>query len=593
MRKFNLILPFLLFSIQLLFAQDRFPQLWKTEFAFKPEIYNFRNPQGTLFLGVGEKDVQMLDENGKEIWRTKSEKYGLKEIELVTWVKAAGVIRLGTKKTKKQPAISVFIDAKTGNELWRSEKITWMGLDRATIDESYIPEMNAIYVQYDFTMVLIELKTGKEIWTVNTYANLGIKSLECFRPDGMDIYEVVVDEAIRTYYDIKTGELISAITSKYFNKQQSSLGSLLVSDEDMHLRLDYKRKLMRGSTGTNTPMVLSAKKFSTGEPLWETKFDANLVTTLATQRDMLKFYVSGGKVFVVYEGISVFDLKTGKILWKSDFNNSEVSVGLKAKQELAIADVPLVDGNDAYIADLTSKVQGIRKVNAATGETIWKTEKYSSSDVIPALHLKNGVLLAQFGGVINIQTYFESDQITKRTSKWKFRGNPDIKAYNPASGQLLWDAKKLGIKMDFISSFLFQENMVYFFTDANFYGVEISSGSIKTKIDLKDAKLGEPLNAFFSADNQVVALMEKGFCSLDLKSAAIQYASKVKDVTGYFVKGRKYFLKTGDEQEDFVGIDISSGKVSGKFSGDESDLTEDGRFVIEMKKEKVAKYKAD
>lgn len=594
MKKSFLLLFFTCVLASVSLAQDNFPLIWKTEFAFSPNVYNFRNPEGTMFFGGSDKEVQMLDENGKQLWREKVEKYGLKELEYVTWVKAANVIRLGRKASKKQTPLSVFVDAKTGKELWRTEKITWMGFDGATIDESYIPELNAIYVQYGWVMVMMELQTGREIWKIDTYENLKLESLEAFHPEGMDIMEVVVDGAVRSYYDLKTGESISKVPSKYFKNQKSSLSSLIVSDEDMHLRLDYKRKLMRGSTGTTTPMVLSAKKFSTGEPLWETKFEGKLVTTLVTKRDMLQFYVKNNRIFVVYEGISVFDLKTGKELWKSDFNNSEVSIGLKAKQELNLADVPLVDGNEAYIADLTKGVYGIRKVDAATGKTMWQTEKFNSSDVIPALHLQNNALIAQFGGVINIQTYIETDQSIRTTNKWKFRGNPDIKAFDPATGKLLWDGKKLGLKMEFISSFNFDKSNVYFFTDKEFVGIDIASGQIKVKIDLKDARLGEPLATLMEGESgKVFAIMDKGFCGLDLKSGTILHATKVKDVTGYFEKNGHYFLLTGDDQDKIVGVDLKGGKVFGKFEGSEDNVTADGRFVIEMKKDKVAKYKAD
>lgn len=592
--KKHLLFILVLFSWFTVNGQESFPLMWKTNFAFNPKVYNFRNPQGTMFFGASDKEVQMLDENGKQLWAEKTEKYGLKELELVTWVKNANVIRLGRKSSKKQTPLSVFVDAKTGQELWRTEKITWMGFDGATIDESYIPELNAIYCQYGWVMVMIELKTGREIWKIDTYENLKLESLECFHPDGMDVIEVVIDGGVRSYFELKTGQSVSKITSKYFTDQRSHLGSLIVSDEDIHLRLDYKRKLMRGSTGTKTPMVLSAKKFSTGDKLWETKFEANLVTTLVTKRDMLKFYVNNSRVFVVYEGISVFDLKTGKELWKSDFNNSEVSVGLKAKQELGIADVPLVEGNEAYIADLTKGVYGIRKVDAASGKTLWQTEKYKSDDVIPALHLKNNVLLAQFGGVINIQTYMETDQAVRTTSKWKFRGNPDIKAFDPATGKLLWDGKSLGLKMDFISSFRFDDKQVYFFTDKEFVGIDIASGQVKNKIDLKDAKLGEPIHIIMDqAANKVFAIMDKGICGLDLKSGSILYSSKVNNVTGYFEKAGRYFLLIGDDQDKIVGVDLQTGKVNGKFEGDADNVTEDGKFVVEMKKEKVARYKAD
>jgi hypothetical protein len=135
--------------------------------------------------------------------------------------------------------------------------------------------------------------------------------------------------------------------------------------------------------------------------------------------------------------------------------------------------------------------------------------------------------------------------------------------------------------------------MVYFFTDKEFIGIDIASGQIKNQIDLKDSRLGEPLTSFFIKEGEVVAIMEKGICSMNVKSGTLTYSTKVKEVSGYFQKNGHYFLLVGEDQNDFVGVDVQNGKVLGKFSGGEEEVTPDGKHVIEMKKEKVAKYKAD
>lgn len=579
--------------LQPLKSQEDFPVIWKSKFDFKPEVYSKRNPLGTLYLGVSENEIQALDENGKSLWKNKSENYGIKEIELVTWIKDAHVLRIGTKKTKKEAPISVFIDDRTGKEIWRSTKITWMGFDGATIDESYIPELNAMYMQYGNEMLLMELSSGKEIWKIDTYALIDVKSLEVFHPEGMDVIEVVMDEAVRSYYELKTGNPISKITSNYYKKQNSYMSSAIVTDEDLHVRLDYKNKIVKGSTGSKTKMVLSAKRFSSGDEVWKTEFTANMVTTLVTKEDMLRFFVQDNRIYVIYEGISVFDLKTGKELWKSEFNNSEVSIGLKAKQELGIACMPLVNGNVAYIADLTSGVNGIRKVDAATGATLWKSEKFSSSDVIPDLQLINGVLIAQFGGVINIQTYIETDQSIRTTSKWKYRGNPDIKAFDATSGKLLWDGKKLGLKMEYTSRFIYQGNMVYFFTEKEFIGIDASTGQVKIKTDLNNAKFGETLASFIDDNQRLIAIMENGICALDLKTGDLKYSNKLKDISGYFTRNGKYFMLLGEDQDDFVGVDIQTGKLLGKMEGSERLVTDDGKYIVTFDNEKITKYKAN
>lgn len=411
----------------------------------------------------------------------------------------------------------------------------------------------------------------------------------------MNIIEVVVDQRERSYFNLTTGEPVSKITSSFYKQQRSSMNSIIVSDEDMHVRLDYKKRLLRNQGGAKTPMTLTAKRFSTGEVLWSSEFEANLVTTVASKKDMINFFVKNDHVFVVYEGISVFDLKSGKLLWKSDFNNSEVDNGLtKVKQQANIADLPLVDGNAVYIVDLTKETYGIKKVDAATGNVIWKTDKFSSSDVIPSIELVNGLLVAQFGGVINNQTYVHTDKLEKWTSTYKFRGNAGIKVFDPASGKLVWDETKLGEKLDFISSFLFNDSKVYFFTDRSYFAIDIATGVIKQQVSLKDLKMGEAIQLILSDDkSKIYGIMEKGVCGIDIATGKVAYSTPVKDVTNWFKRGDNYFLVIGDDQDEFVGFDILTGKLKGKHDGSEDKISADGEYIIDIDWGKLKKYKVN
>jgi hypothetical protein len=576
-------------------AQGDFAVVWQADHGFKPSVYKSWDDDATLFFAASDDKASMIGADGKVLWKADADKYGLKEFSAVTWFRKPGIIRLVQPESKKQPAVSVFVDAKTGNELWRSDKITWIGFDGATIQESYLPELNATLVLHGQKLLLVNLSTGKPYWEINNYVDRKIKTFECFHPDGMNILEVVVDQRERSYFDLTTGQPVSKITSSFYKQQRSSLYSIIVSDEDMHVRLDYKKRLIRKQSGAKTPMTLTARRFSTGDVLWTTEFEANLVTTVASLQDMVKFFVSNDRVFVVFEGISVFDLKTGKLLWKSEFNNSEVDNGLtKVKQQINIADLPLVDGNAVYIVDLTKETYGIKKVDATTGNIIWKTDKFSSSDVIPSIQLVNGFLVAQFGGVINNQTYIHTDKVEKWTSTYKFRGNAGIKVFDPATGKLVWDEKKLGEKLDFISPFLFEKGNVYFFTDRSYFAMDVATGAVKQQVSLKDLKMGEPIQLIMSDDkSKIYSIMEKGVCGIDIVSGKVLYSTAVKDVTNWFKRGDNYFLVIGDDQDEFVGFDIATGKLKGKHDGDADKLSVDGEYVIDIDWGKIKKYRVN
>ncbi|MBK7110865.1 MAG: hypothetical protein IPH60_00225 [Flavobacteriales bacterium] len=58
-------------------------------------------------------------------------------------------------------------------------------------------------------------------------------------------------------------------------------------------------------------------------------------------------------VFVVYEGITCLDLGTGKVLWSTTFDNTETSLGLKAKQVIGRAAMPLPAADGVYVCDFS------------------------------------------------------------------------------------------------------------------------------------------------------------------------------------------------------------------------------------------------
>jgi hypothetical protein len=251
-----------------------------------------------------------------------------------------------------------------------------------------------------------------------------------------------------------------------------------------------------------------------------------------------------------------------------------------------------VDGSGVYIVDLTKETYGIKKVDANTGNVIWRTEKFSSSDIIPNIELVNGVLIAQFGGVVDYQTTVSTEHGVRHTSTLKYKGNPGIKAFDPATGKTLWDESKLGEKkLGSTSNFLFENGLVYFTTENNFYVLNVTDGAIKQKIDLKELKFGEPKKFNLNTDTKKVdILMEKGICSIDLGQGKVVYKTPVKDVTGWVNIGGNYFLLIGDDQETFVGIDINTGAIRGKHKGDIENISSDGKYIVDFDGGKVQKY---
>jgi hypothetical protein len=598
MRSKLLVLLLILFCLQVQ-AQSEFPLAWKADHGFKAKLRTCNN-ETSLFFGANDEQASMIDGSGKNLWKISVDKFGLKEAECY-WICKPNVVILHQAATKKAGSVTVFIDGKTGNELWRTTGISGFGFDNDKfVKDSYLENINGLLVKKFQKLQMVDVSTGRIIWENNSFVDRKMKSFDCDYSESTNLLSVIVDDKEYNYVDLTDGTLVDRITPKYYKTKQSgaakkgkTLTNLVDESADIAVSVNYKLDVLFFSNTKNIPVTLTGRRYSTGDVLWTTALDAKVVLAIGEQKYVLNAFMENGHVFVVYEGISVFDAKTGKPQWKSDFNNSEIDGGLKTtKQVLDISAFPLVDGNSVYIVDLTKETYGIKKLDANTGNIIWKTEKFSSSDIIPNIKLVNGVLLAQFGGVVDYQTTVNTDNGVRHTSTYKYRGNPGIKAFDPNTGKTIWDEKKLGEKkLGNTSNFIFDESLVYFMTENNFYALNIADGAIQKKVDLKDLKMGEPLQFELNKDSRKVnVLMEKGICAIDLDKNAVAYKTVVKDVTGWFTRGDNYFLLIGDDQDAFVGIDINTGAVRGKHKGEIERISADGKYIVEFDGGKVQKF---
>lgn len=587
-------LLFVIFSFYVVTAnaQSEFPLAWQADHGFKAKV-KLCNNESSLFFGANDEQASMIDAGGKNLWKISVAKFGLKEVE-AKWICKPNIVILHQPGGRKSTATTVFVDGKTASELWRSEGITGFGFDGVDdIRDSYLPEQNALLIKREQKLTLVNVSTGKAIWENNSFDGRKTKSFECYNPEGTRLLDVIVNDKEHNYFDLANGTAVEKISTHYYSKKQNSLTSMFDENEDILVNLYYKKGNWTTPVGNDIPITLTARRLSTGDVLWTTSFDAKVVASMYEKKELLHAFVKSGHVFVVYEGISVFDLKTGKLQWKSDFNNSEVDNNLKgAKQQFNISDLPLVDGSAVYIVDLTKETYGIKKVDINTGKLIWKTEKFSSSDIIPHIALVDGVLVAQFGGIVDYETWRSGNYGPTITRTYKYRGNPGIKAFDPGTGKLLWDESKLGEKkLGNTSNFLFKNGLAYFMTEKNLYTVNVTDGSVKQKIDLQEVKLGDPMQFELDpAANRISVLMEKGICGVDLAQGKVIYKTPVKDVTGWFSKEGNYFLLIGEDQNEYVGIDIATGKIKGKHSGSTDNISYNGKYIVEFDGGKVKKY---
>ena len=142
-------------------------------------------------------------------------------------------------------------------------------------------------------------------------------------------------------------------------------------------------------------------QLSTGKQLWKEELGSDIEmmpTEFAENKDVsftLDNYraplILDGKLYVFYEGLTIYDARTGKRIEREKFKVNE--------SELALTEAdPIFDEQNIY---LSGRGQ-IRAIDRRTGKNVWKA---SDLGVTPEMFLLNGVLYVRTGGQFtNIKT---------------------------------------------------------------------------------------------------------------------------------------------------------------------------------------------
>lgn len=584
-------------------AQD-FPTAWKSEFSFTPTKSTDYNADGSVVLGYSDAAIEVLDGNtGASKWSYKfKDKFAVKSFDKVRWNDAAGLIVFFNADGKKEKGLQIIVDDKTGNELWRST--SYGGTDGENyycilhgLLDSYFasPDAFAVYNSTTSQVDMVEARTGKIIWSAAYPAASSASGLE-----GFDIVRVINGIDI-DYLDAKTGKKVATAELKSYatkTKTKELYGGIVYVDEkDVKVKMTYQKRLVGGAAGSKRNITITCSKISDGSTVWSSTFEGIVVSTLATEEDLVGISVVGNRVFAMYEGITTLDLASGKILWNADFDNSNTSVGLKAKQEVGISAMPVVDGEAVYVVDLT-KDNCIKKYDANTGAILWQTEKLPKDAVVPTIVVTEGVLVAQLGGRINVQTYIPGvdgrPDIYK--NEYKFVGPYGLKTYDVASGKALWETSAMKEALndkfsDRITNVEVSNGKIYVCSDKNLFCLDAKTGKAAFIMPFESYKIGDPIQLTLDEEGgRIYTICDKGIAAFSAEDGKNIYATKVGEILSDFLRGDNYFVWIGEEE--FAGFDLASGKVKGKFKGQTRPrLTPDGNYLFHFDGSKVQKFK--
>jgi PQQ-like domain len=593
---------------------QEFPVAWKSKFAFTPDRW-FYDGDAKYVLGRNEEQAEVLDgATGQSIWKLNFKNdLKVKTLSRATYNEKEGLVLFYNEDEKKKNGEKVVVDLATGKELWRGDAYAGTDADdnfHFANSIGYVTAKQSTMVFNNTTkkFVGLDVRTGKVKWESSAYPSADLsKNITITEIENSDYAQVFImdqEDLLKTqifYMNVVTGEVLkedsrfTSASADNYEKYSSGEVRIKRTVDKTVVRLTGKMKEL----GFKIKFELEAS----GDVTWKKNFEGSAVRQIWKDRPYVKLDVQGDKIFVLSKHITVFDLKTGNQLWQEPFDNCDASAGLKAKQEFGIAGWPLVNGNDAYYVDL-QKENAIKKVEVNTGKLIWKSDKLKSNDRVPNLTIVSGVLVAQFGGLLNTQLYIpNSNGGGTYKSENRFDGNFEVRGYDPATGKMLWNtsamADKLGDKFkDRISTIYPLNNNVVVASGENLLCLEPKTGNLIYKTSLSEKKIGPMFEVIASQDYETLYVFcENGIAKANPATGKLDYATKTGEISWKlrsggshtFTYGNNMFVWVGDK--DFIGFDLASGAVKGKMTdNDDPQMTNDGNYILVRDGGKVTKY---
>ena len=566
-----------------------FRELQSIKLPFTPS-YHFYSHTGdfNFFLCSTKADMLMLDGiNGKILWQKNFEKdFSNKKFSNQFWNKDANIVLVYDEDTKKEIAKKYFIDGKTGKLLWSSDKyVSDFGSYELSIGFSdyYDPGTNGVLLPTKESVDLVDVNTGKTIWSKPIKLTGKAKDFNCFIMTYYDLVKIVTAKDSETLLTIADGKEVTD-AEPYFNKKKY-LGNrqhaqiIDIPDKNMYiLMLGENNVGFSILTGIDMPkrkMTFKGYDAKTDKELWSKVYTITFAMDWVSNSDQyIKLIYEDGKLFVEHNpnnkantGLTVINPENGEQLWEGFFTASEIKISGLSKSLLTPfpAPDPVTINGKTYVVNKVKNI--LTCYDANTGAKIWDSEKFPDAQKIPSLYVSDGLIIMGYGGdELKCASITQSNGPTINRYEYNNKDKYGINAYDAATGKIVWSnetiEKAAKDKFDFIAGLMLIDGKLFCATDKNFFILDPKTGNVLKSAPVAKEKLGDAWKMFyFEKEKKIILNCDDGIVKLDPVAMKVEGTLKTPNVP--FYQASK-FMNADDTYQDFA-IFTSGDAIKMKF----------------------------
>jgi outer membrane protein assembly factor BamB len=555
-----------------------FKALHSIQLPFEPKVLvNEHTDDFRFFLNSTDNQMAMVDGiEGKLLWTINlMELTGSKKVAEQLWNKDSNTILLFNEDTKKGgTSVKYFVDGKTGNLLWKSEKyISEKGgfSLSSNFEHDYDKLTNGVLLATENAIELVNVLSGETIWTQPFEMEGKNKTFDAYIMSNYDLVRVTTGKDSEFYLTITEGETITD-PELYYNQKKAfekDKKSVVVSIPEKNMYVVMKAKnntftsLMGMSGLSSWKMDFLAFEEGTNKTLWEKKYWAAHFWDFISFSSFVKMIYLDDKIFIEHmpnlkssSGLTVLDANTGDKLWECYYTTLE-DKGMpnrKVYTPFPAPDPILVNGHIFVVDKIKNRMYCY---SSADGILKWETEKFPDAQKIPTLIGFEDVVILGYGGpekkiscvtekapgfVIQYRSnhkavYRSGDQ--KITYKYIYNDvdKYGIRVYNVNTGAVVWDhekiSKALKDKFSYIAGVMLYNNSLYVATDKNFFILNPKTGDMISSVNIKGEKLGDVWKlTHFPEKSEVVLNCTGGIVKINVNENKITGSVKTGNVQG-------------------------------------------------------------